>query len=254
MTRLLLAMLFISAWLSGTVLAQSQEETQPTPVQPVDAAVTDSAEIRGADEIEGLVTQLGGDTFRERYLAQRALEKLGPAALPQLQAAVTSQDTEVAVRAQRLLEKFRELSRAQAEIYLVGCYNAKDGKTVVTLPKTEKPIILVVCAYDKVEWNIQAPKGTQLLEVVAAGYHQQTVTGSLDKTPIADAVQVRTFSYDEKSVGPDGQTFFFFAYGQDSRLQDAEQKVQWLVGKRPTQKQLAYQLPGEISLLDQRGE
>lgn len=65
-----------------------------------------------------LVKQLGSDSFEEREQASRDLEKLGPAALDALRAAVKDGEPEVQLRAQALLRKAEDkeqAARRQAE-------------------------------------------------------------------------------------------------------------------------------------------
>jgi hypothetical protein len=63
-----------------------------------------------------LVAQLGAEQFADREAAGRALEKLGSAALPALQAAARSDNAEVRARATQLLAKLRRTTESTSRL------------------------------------------------------------------------------------------------------------------------------------------
>lgn len=182
-------------------------------------------ESPSANELDALIRKLGSSKFAEREAAQRALAKIGLPAKPFLEAAAKSPQTEVARRAKLLLRELRDRIRKRAEVYVFGLYESRAPEALVEVQKTEKPIILVLCAYRKVTWDIRPAKGTTILEVIASGYHKQQVEG-------VDC-PVRTFSYDERSKGPDGKLLYFFTYDHhEKRYPDMVAKIKQLTGKR----------------------
>src|SRR5205823_5129027 len=89
MRRRLLAAVGACAVLAGVVAAESPA---PAPIRP-------AAEV--------LAAQLGAPSFADREAAAKALEALGPAAIPALQAAAKSPDPEVRQRASALLARLQ---------------------------------------------------------------------------------------------------------------------------------------------------
>jgi hypothetical protein len=78
-----------------------------------------------------------------------------------------------------------------AEVHMVCVHESRSGSVVVEVQKTQKPIILVVCSYNRIVWKIQPHQGAEILQVMASGYHQQRVEGA--------SFPVMTYSYDENS-------------------------------------------------------
>ncbi len=70
-------------------------------------------ETTGRDEIKKLVAALGSEVWREREDAHEKLIKIGWAAGPELEKATKHEDPEIAIRAQRILQKIAYLTDTQ---------------------------------------------------------------------------------------------------------------------------------------------
>ena len=80
------------------------------------AASPFSAPTPPASSVSALITQLGSEQFAEREAASRALEKIGAAALPALQAAARSENPEVRSRAAQIIGKMRRATDSTSRI------------------------------------------------------------------------------------------------------------------------------------------
>ena len=119
----------------------------------------------------------------------------------------------------------RKQALNEAEVHVRGLYESHGGKAIVEVRKSKKPIILVLCAYESVTWNIHVDEGAQVVQVIASGYHKQTVEGV--KVPVA------TYSADERSVGRDDKPLYFYTYDHnEENYPNMEAKVRELTGKR----------------------
>ena len=70
---------------------------------------------------------------------------------------------------------------ANARVEAVGVYETKDrspsGVNII-IKKSDKPIVLMLSAYEPVKWNIIKETGANLVAVVATSYNLPTVTGA----------------------------------------------------------------------------
>src|SRR5688572_2631151 len=78
------------------------------------------------------------------------------------------------------------------------------ASAVVEVQSTGRPIILAICSYNPVSWDVRIAKDGNVQKVFVGGYHEQHVTG------IPDAVPIEKHTYDGKSPQ------FFYAYGKES--------------------------------------
>jgi hypothetical protein len=67
------------------------------------------------EDAEKLVNQLGADSYEAQGKAAKALESMGPNAVPALEKAAQSSNAQVAVWARKILERIREEERRRAE-------------------------------------------------------------------------------------------------------------------------------------------
>lgn len=105
-----------------------------------------------------------------------------------------------------------------AEVHMVCLYESRSRIVVVEVLQTQKPVILVLCAYEDIVWDVRANEGSELIQVIASGYHQQRVERA--------AAPVATYSYDEKSP------FYFYAYTKKMPTdKEVVEKVRQLTGK-----------------------
>lgn len=178
-----------------------RSEEPPSPEATVDQA-----------EIERLVKALGDADFAKREAAEQKLKQIGKSALPQLRRGVGSPDLEIATRCRRIFEILRVRGEGDRQVHMIGLYEATNGMANVEVDVPDKPVILVLCAYESVKWKVKVSPKTNVVAVIASGYHQQFVTG-------IDAPIYRS-SYDQRSDG------YFFCYKETGqRYQKAQEAV-----------------------------
>ncbi len=78
------------------------------------------------------------------------------------------------------------------------------GKAEVKLTHNARPVILVICAYNPIQWTIQVDPRAEVERVIVGGYHAQGIIGLGDKIPVTRAV------HDE------GAEAYFHAYRKDA--------------------------------------
>jgi hypothetical protein len=90
------------------------------------------------------------------------------------------------------------------ELHVVGLYGPKHWRAseVVEVTITDRPVVLVLCAYDPVRWEVKLADGAKAERVIVGGYHDQRVTWS----DPARAVPVETYTHAAK------QRNYFYAY------------------------------------------
>lgn len=180
-----------------------------------------------------MVRQLGSDSFKEFEAVQQRLVAIGSPARKSLLEASRSDNKEVARRAAVVLEEIRKQGLARAEVHVVGLYECRGKKALVEVNQTKKPVILVLCAYEGVTWSVQTAEGADVVQVIASGYHKQSVEG-------IDA-PLLSYSYDERTEAADGNSFYFYTYDHDEdHYQNMVSKVRQLTGKRVTSFQGRY--------------
>jgi len=153
-----------------------------------------------AEEIARLIKQLGSDSFEAREQAQQKLILIGEPARAQMDKAARSGDAEIENRIKTILQTLAKRELDRARVHVVGLYESRERPAVVEVRDTNGPVILVLCAYEGVTWNVKAIAGVKILEIIASGYHTQKVQG-------VDA-QIRSFSYDQR-------TPYFYTYDHD---------------------------------------
>lgn len=192
-----------------------------------DAAAEEAAPNANAEEIAALIAQLGDDDFNRREAAVTKLVDIGEPARAAVEQATESKDPEIAARAHAVLRKLALKDVEAAQVHVVGLYESRGGPAVVKVEAADAPVILVVCAYEGVAWDVQPAKGARVVRVIAAGYHRQTVQG-------VDA-PVTTLSYDERSP------FYFYTYDHnEKRFPQMVARVKELTGKTPSSFQGRY--------------
>jgi len=186
-----------------------------TVAQPPPAGDSDPSQ-----EIEELIQQLGSPQYQNREEAHKRLIKIGSRAEPDLRRARSSKDSEIASRAKAALRSIAEAKLKRAEVHVVGLYCSRAEKAVVEVTPTDRPLILVLCAYESVTWDLQIPPETQVVRVILSGYHPQDITDI--------GVPVESLSYDEGALG------YFYAYNNDEeRFPQMVRRVHEMTGKVP---------------------
>ncbi|HZL91575.1 MAG TPA: hypothetical protein VFB96_24610 [Pirellulaceae bacterium] len=206
------------------------------------SAATLMAEQPPADlpnHIQKLIDRLGAPTLAARQAAEEALVKLGIDALPALEAAQKSDSIEIRLRAAEVAARINERRIAEAEIHVIGVYEsgAADGRVVVRIESAARPVVLVVCARETVQWHVQPAKGVELLKIIASGHHPQKVLGT--------AARVQSLSV-EGDETPEARERAFYTYRNSGLLYDAmRERVKELTGKEPTTFQGRYDAEGK---------
>ena len=96
------------------------------------------------------------------------------------------------------------------ELYVVGVYEGvfpegprKYGTVAVDVEAANRPIVLALCAYDPVKWDLRVAKGAQIQRLIVAGYKDQQIIGA----PAGLNV--------EKHFGKEPGAKYFYAYQRD---------------------------------------
>ena len=96
-------------------------------------------------------------------------------------------------------------------------HEVRSSKVVVNHP--EKPVVLVLSAYDPTWWKVMLTPGTVLKGVILSGYHTQAVTGISRDIPLIKAV------HEEKGSCP-----YFLAIKAGKDLSAARNKIKKITG------------------------
>lgn len=78
-----------------------------------------------------------------------------------------------------------------ASVEGVGIYEAREkiarpgesrstGRVVVTVRRSARPLVLVLCSYEPVQWHLKLEPGARLSAVLVGGYHDSVVLGAGD--------------------------------------------------------------------------
>jgi hypothetical protein len=104
-----------------------------------------------------------------------------------------------------------------SNFYVLGVYEGhtnKYGKVTVFVADQDRPITLLLTAYESVDGQIEIEPGAQLAKVFLSGYHDQRVSG------VPSGVPIQTESYDRKSptymYGHDNSSCFKLAEKAES--------------------------------------
>jgi hypothetical protein len=98
-------------------------------------------------------------------------------------------------------------------------HQVMQAEVVVNLP--DRPVVLVLTAYDPTVWRVGRTARTRLVGVVVSGYHGQALVGIDKQTPHAIS------SYEKKG----GPFRYFLAYEASPRLLAMNDAVKQLVGR-----------------------
>jgi len=80
-----------------------------------------------------------------------------------------------------------ETSESSLDLYVLGVYEGhthKYGKVTVFVAPQNRPIALLLTAYESVEWQIELEPGAEIATVYLNGYHEQMVSGLPAHIPI----------------------------------------------------------------------
>jgi hypothetical protein len=83
---------------------------------------------------------------------------------------------------------------ANARVRMIGVYEGRNdsgsrdrhgmGVVTVALARSSRPVLLVLSAYEPVDWRIASAPGTRLAGVIAVGMHRPRVTGAAAGVPV----------------------------------------------------------------------
>ncbi|WP_428036198.1 hypothetical protein [Amphritea sp.] len=124
--------------------------------------------------------------------------------------------------------KFEDLTIPEnTVVYAAGGYSGKNAgfqidqsghaatQFDIAVNSQDRPVILMLGAYEPTIWNLGWSEGTQILAVLVSGYHRQAVAGLKSDTPVLNS------SYDNK--GPCG--YFYIGKGNNSSLNPKSRKL-----------------------------
>ncbi|MFA9203873.1 MAG: hypothetical protein ACEQSD_07735, partial [Flavobacteriales bacterium] len=156
---------------------------------------------------------------------------------------------------------------SRSEVHVVGVYEADDGETEpwwagcghteseslvcfeemkrkkslggsveVIVDYPNQPIVLILTAYDPVEWNIKITARTKVEQLIIAGYSTQSYRGIPRSIPVA----TYTHQHSTCSTACWRGTGYFYAYDLLKEPSDLQQKIQEITGKKLYSFQGAY--------------
>lgn len=199
-----------------------------------DALLADESPAKLPAKIARLVAQLDAPSLAVRQNAQEALVEIGVPALSALAAARQSENIEVRLRAGAIAATINERRIAEADVYAIGIYEAgsKDDRVVVRIESAPRPVVLAVCAWETVHWDVRLGKGVELIKVLASGHHPQKVLGT------EATVQSLSAAGD---VPAEVRDKAFFAYMRPSvRYDEMCERIKELTGKELSSFQCRY--------------
>lgn len=116
---------------------------------------------------------------------------------------------------------------AEFSVYAAGAYSGRvtsyqidqSGHQAtqmdVAVNQRDKPVVLILGAYEPTIWNVGWTSGTNIVAVLIGGYHRQVITGISKSTPVLVS------SYDNK--GPCG--YFYVAQDGNSRINPLSKQI-----------------------------
>jgi hypothetical protein len=95
------------------------------------------------------------------------------------------------------------------------------GRAEVIVNVPDRPVVLVLTAYDPTVWHVGRTKETTIAGVIVSGYHAQALIGISKDTPCAMS------TYTKKAAFP-----YFYAYKESRELESMKGAVMALVGRK----------------------
>lgn len=122
----------------------------------------------------------------------------------------------------------------KAEVHVVGVYS-RDLITV-TVNYPQHPIVLVLTAYESVEWDIKVHPNTKIERLIISGYHAQRYRGIPESTP----VEIYTSDRSRCSTPCWHREGHFYAHDLMSAQTRLDYQIERIIGKRMNSFQGAY--------------
>lgn len=173
---------------------------------PKDGAKPPDVEVRPAPDYRSARDQLA-DRLADIESAVARLDKGG-----KKEEAVALGDELVVIRGW-IRGPYQPPKSDQPEVHVVGLYEGEyppgvrhmgnfhpQGAAAVKVTDIARPVILVLCSYEPVKWQVDVAPGVKLDSVVVSGYYAQEVAGLPEKTRVGMHIQA------------DGSPDYFFAY------------------------------------------
>ena len=70
-------------------------------------------------------------------------------------------------------------------LHVVGMYESAGGVTILHISRTHRPVVLVLGAYESIEWIIDRADGARIEQILLYGYEHHSVSGA-DDVPVVD--------------------------------------------------------------------
>jgi hypothetical protein len=198
------------------------------------------AHIALRQEIALAIKKLNSRSPEVRDGAKQTLLRHFEHALHPLEEAMKDADPQVAEQAALVLALVRKKFWDKADVHVVGLYTARKVPAVIQVERSTRPIVLVLCAYDSVEWHVKPAEGADIVGVIASGYNEQKVHG-------VDSSLVQSYTY--KGTPPGKPRKSFYAYTpQGASYNKMTREVKTLTGKEVDSFQGIYQYTGPFQV------
>jgi|GEM_PF-5390231 len=123
----------------------------------------------------------------------------------------------------------------KAEVHAVGVHSG--GLITVTVNYPQYPIVLVLTAYESVQWDLKIHPNTKIERLIISGYHAQRYQGIPESTP------VEMYTSDRSTCSTacwHREGYYFYAYDLMSAQTRLDYQIERLIGKRMHSFQGAY--------------
>lgn len=114
----------------------------------------------------------------------------------------------------------------EAEVHVIGVYSG--GTVTVNVDYSQNPIVLMLTAYESVNWDIQVQPDTKIERLIISGYHAQSYQGITPSTP----VEIYTYDPSKCSTPCWHRQSYFYAYDLVDAQRQLEPKIEGIIGKR----------------------
>ena len=127
---------------------------------------------------------------------------------------------------------------SEFKVYAIGTYGGLEPvdidvtgsghettKADVVVSDEEKPVVLVLSAYDSTIWNIGRTKNSRIAAVYASGYYKPGIAGLAKETPL------RITSFEEQGQTKDGVCPYFYFYQEGAAQKTAGKIVRKILGR-----------------------
>jgi hypothetical protein len=117
-------------------------------------------------------------------------------------------------------------------------------KVTVQVSLAQRPMILVLSAFESVQWHVMAVPEAQIQQIIIGGFHVQEVTGT--------AVPVLFQTYEGPPLSGGGRNYFYAYKQDDKRYAEMVDKLRQLTGLEITTFQGQYHYNGRPFVIGPR--